>query len=262
MKDFYFLLISLILSSCTSADSEFYEFDPRAIGDDQVFLSDIASDIKYIPLDNSIPVNRFIDIAFGSNDIIISSADIGLLRYDLAGKLLNRIGSIGRGPSEYTFYMYFGRDNRTGNVYNLSDRNKTIKVFSKEGHLVRDFKLNEVATPISAIIFFNSNIFIQLDMQFDYNDFEWIVCDTFGQVLKTQKRHLPKFSANISGTGRPYIFDNRITYYNTWTDTIYSVDKDFQEKPIITVKPGDHRFPRDYVPIDHIFQKNILELPN
>ena len=24
-------------------------------------------------------------------------------------------------------------------------------------------------------------------MQFDYNDFEWIVCDTFGQVLKTQK---------------------------------------------------------------------------
>ncbi len=258
MKDFYFLLISLILSSCTSVDSEFYEFDPRAIGDDQVFLSDIASDIKYIPLDNSIPVNRFIDIAFGSNDIIISSADIGLLRYDLAGKLLNRIGSIGRGPSEYTFYMYFGRDNRTGNVYNLSDRNKTIKVFSKEGHLVRDFKLNEVATPISAIIFFNSNIFIQLDMQFDYNDFEWIVCDTFGQVLKTQKRHLPKFSANISGTGRPYIFDNRITYYNTWTDTIYSVDKDFQEKPIITVKPGDHRFPRDYVPIDHIFQKKYF----
>ena len=46
--------------------------------------------------------------------------------------------------------------------------------------------------------------------------------------------------------------------YNTWTDTIYSVDKDFQEKPIITVKPGDHRFPRDYVPIDHIFQKKYF----
>lgn len=258
MKDFYFPFIALILSSCTAVDSELYEFDPRTIGDEQVILSDIASDIKYIPLDNSIQINRLIDIVLSSNDIILSSADIGLLRYDLQGKLLNRIGSIGRGPNEYTFYMHFGRDNRTGNVYNLSDRNKTIKVFSKEGHLIRDFKLDDVADPISAIIFFNSNIFIQSEMQFDYTDFEWIVCDTSGQILKTQKRHLPKFSANTSGTGRPYIFHDRITYYNIWTDTIYSVDKDFQEKPILTVKTGEHRSPRGYVPIDHIFQKKYF----
>ncbi len=145
--------------------------------------------------------------------------------------------------------------NRTGNIYNLSGSNKTIQVFSKEGDLIRDFKLDVGAAQIGSIIFFDSKIFIQTNMQFDINDFEWIVCDTLGQVLKTQKRHLPKFSSNNSGTGRPCIFHDRITYYNIWTDTIYSVDKDFQEKPVLIVAPGEHRPPRGYVPIAQILQK-------
>lgn len=262
MNFFYFPIIALILSSCASVDSELYEFDPRKIEDKQVVLSDIADDIKYIPLDDSILIGRLTEISLGSNDIILSEATNGLLRYDLQGKLLNRIGSKGRGPNEYLINMFFTRDNRTGNIYNLSDGKKTIQVYSKEGNLIRDFKLDVGEAQIVRIIFFNSRIFIQTDMQFDVNDFEWIVCDTLGQVLKTQKRHLPKFSANISGTGRPYIFNDRITYYNLWADTIYSVDKDFQEKPVLVVSPGEHRFPRGYTSFDQILQKIFSGVTN
>ena len=258
MKYLYFPIVALILSSCTSVDPELYKFDPRKIEANQVVLSDIADDIKYIPLDDSMLLGRLSEILLGSNDIILNEANFGLLRYDLNGKLLNRIGSKGRGPNEYIYSMYFSRDNSTGNIYNLSDRNKTIKVFSEEGNLIRDFKLDVGAAQIGPIVYFNSKIFIQTKMEFDINDFEWIVCDTLGQVLKTQKRHLPKFSANIDATGRPCIFNDRITYYNVWTDTIYSIDKDLQEKPVLIVAQGEHRSPRGYVTADQILQKKYF----
>ena len=254
MKHLYFSIVALILFSCASVDRELYEFDPRKVRDKEVFLSDIAEDIKYIPLDDSIPIGRLTEISIGNDDIILDEATTGLLRYDLRGNLLNRIGSKGRGPNEYLYSMFFTRDNETGYIYNFSDRNNTVKVFSKEGNMIRDFRLDVGEAQIVRVVFFNSRLFIQTDMRYDVNDFEWIVCDTLGRVLKTQKRHLPKFSTNYSGTGLPNIFSDRITYYNDWTDTIYSVDKDFREKPVLVVAPGGHRYPRGYVPIDQILQ--------
>ncbi len=254
MRYLYFSIVALILFSCASIDRELYEFDPRKVRDKEVFLSDIAEDIKYIPLDDSIPIGRLGEISIGNDDIILDEATTGILRYDLRGNLLNRIGSKGRGPNEYLYSMFFTRDNETGYIYNFSDRNNTVKVFSKEGNLVREFELDVGTAQINSIKFLNSNIFVQMSMQFDVNDFEWVVCDTLGRVLKTQKRHLPKFSANINAAGRPIVFDGGITYYNVWTDTIYSVDKDFREKPVLVVAPGGHRYPRGYVPIDQILQ--------
>jgi hypothetical protein len=66
-------------------------------------LSDIADSIVYIPLKDK-PVGTILGYKYFENDIFIhvGGTDQGFLHFDGAGNFLNRIGTMGRGPEEYT----------------------------------------------------------------------------------------------------------------------------------------------------------------
>jgi len=259
IKSCFIIVVVIFIQSCKAPHSDIYEFDPRTIRGDEFTLSEIADDITYIPLDNMFPLDRIIKTIFKNDAIYLNYRNIGILEFDRAGKFKNKIGSIGRGPGEYITYMLFTVDDNSGRVYNVADRNELIQVFSRTGHLVRSFSLEEYGTLISGISFFNSNLFIQCAINDENSNYEWIIYDTLGNIINKQQRHIPKFTTNYGSIDRlPYIFESTLSYYNTWTDTVFSILPDLTEKPSMIISPGEHRFPRSYIPIEQIMQRKYF----
>jgi len=135
------LLIFLIiaLNSCSNNKrSNQIECDLASKKD---FMSDVES-IELIPLENK-------EVCYlGSGSRLIKTEkdyyilDSGnskkVLRFDEAGKLLNTIGNIGKGPNEYTKINSF--QFIEDSLYCLVDKNKIFK-YTKEGKLVGKNKI-------------------------------------------------------------------------------------------------------------------------
>ena len=62
-------------------------------------------------------------------------------RFDKFGKFLNKIGTIGRGPSEYSSVDDFCIDHANGNIEFLSLMSQQVYKYTKEGNFISNFKI-------------------------------------------------------------------------------------------------------------------------
>jgi hypothetical protein len=242
-KSKYLLFLSLLIFSCKSQNNSLYEFDPRSLTENKITLTDIADDIYYIPLDNTYSIGLIYDkIKFINNSIYLSAQNTGVLEFNREGKLLRKIGSIGRGPGEYTYCYSFTVDDKTETIY-IQDSGNIIKVFSKTGLFLRSFSLSEYGDMIDAIESYNSMLFTSFSIQYENARYEWIVFDTLGKVIKKKERTSPKFRSN-AGSGDAYKYENELTYWNSFTDTVFSILPDLNQKASFIISPGEHRLPK------------------
>jgi hypothetical protein len=261
MKSKHLFFLLFLAFSCKSPDNKLYEFDPRTLKGNEITLSEIADDITYIPLDNIHPLSRILNIIFTKDEIYLNSRNIGILAFDREGKFISKIGSIGRGPGEYRIYLHFCIDEKSGRVYNHADQTGLIQVFSGTGQFIRSFSVKEYGTGIQNIVFLNSRLFVQCAVNYANANFEWIIYDTLGNIIKKQNRHLPIFTTNYGSTVEyPYILNNKVSYYNTWADTVFSVLPDLTEKASLTISPGEHRYPRSFLSMEQLMQRKYLGL--
>lgn len=259
MKSKFLVLMMLLAISCKSPDKDLYKFDPRTLKENKITLSEIADDITYIPLDNSYPLGRIYNIKFINNTIYFCSKDLGVLAFDRKEKSLWKIGSVGRGPGEYTYFSDFTVDDKTETIYIL-DRGQVIKVYSKLGHYLKSFSLQHYGESIDAIEFYNSKLVVTYAIQFGNAKYEWIAFDTLGNVIKKKDREIPMFSANFAGREAIYRFENRISYWNQYSDTIFSILPDLSEEPSLIISPGEHRIPRSKLTMEQLLHSNWMTL--
>lgn len=234
--------------SCKPKDNTLFNFDPRSFVENKISLSEIADDINYIPLDNIYPLGLIHDnIEYINNSFYLSENKIGILVFDINGKMIRKIGSKGRGPGEYSYTFDFTVDPKTETIYVWD--NNIIKVFSKNGKFLRSFSLNEYGGFIHPIKFLNSTLFAFFSVQFENVDNKWITIDSLGNLIKKEKSQTPKFARDFSAGEGAYVFQNKITYWNSINDTVFSILPDLTEKPSYFVSPGEHRYPKS--------QKNV-----
>ncbi|MCC7576451.1 MAG: 6-bladed beta-propeller [Methanomethylovorans sp.] len=267
MKAKHLLYLIILSISCKSKDNNLFKFDPRSLEENRINLSEIADEINYIPLDNSIPLGViYHNPKFINNSMFLFANGIGILAFNEEGKVLRKIGSIGRGPGEYIYGYNYTVDETNGTIY-VSDIGNIIKVYSKNGKFLRSFSIKECGNRIDAIEYFNFKIFASCAIQFEDAEYEWIVLDTLGNLIKKKERRIPKFSSQRGGLEGTYKFENKISYWNQFTDTIFSIQPDLSEKPSFIINPGDYRLPRSnvslsleqysqYLKIEQIFETN------
>lgn len=254
-----YLIIVLFILGCESQNSKLIMFDPQTITESKITLSQIADQVRYIPLDNIMPLGAISGFKI-SNDAIYSPVrDIGILTFNHEGKLINKIGSIGRGPGEYLIYLRFCVDVKSGTVY-VADVRNIIKVYSKAGKFIRDFSLYEYGSLIEHIEFYESNLFVQYSVHVKDAQFEWIICDTLGNVIKKRPRHLPPFTTNWGGLSPMYMYKNTINYYSDFGDTVYSVLPNFSEIPSLVVGRGEYRRPNTNLSVEQIISGKYLDI--
>ncbi len=243
MKTKYLLILILCTVPCKSQVKSYFEFDPRTLDKNEITLAEIADDITYIPLDNSIPLGVIYNYKFINNSIYLSAKDIGILAFNRNGKILGKIGSIGRGPGEYTYYVYFTVDDKKETVYVLNSGN-TIMEYSKTGKFLKRLSLSKYGGGIEAIETYNSKLFASFFLQLSGAKNDWIILDTLGNLIYNNERTIPPFSSGFGVTGGTYKLDNRMFYWNHYNDTVYSISGDLSKKPSFIISPGEYRLPR------------------
>jgi hypothetical protein len=243
MKPKHFFLLLLLTISCKSQDKDLYQFDPRTLKENKITLSEIADDITYIPLDNSFPISLIYSPRyFINNSIYLSALNSGVMVFDRKGKLLRKIGSIGRGPGEYNYYYKFTVDDNSETVCVL-DFN-IIKVYSKTGLFLRNISLKEYGEGVDAIEFYDSKFLVSFPPQYAGSIYDWVILDTLGNLVNKKARTIPKFTSNWPVSGGIYKFENRIYRWHSYNDTIFSILPGLNYEPSFLFSPGEHRVPR------------------
>lgn len=253
MRSKYLIIATLLATTCNSPDSELYHFDPQTTVTKEIYLSELADDIFYIPLDNSFPLGLIYEPKyFNKNTIYLSALNSGIMEFDRRGKFLRKIGSIGRGPGEYTHYFNFSVDEKSESVYVMISSMKIIKVYSKTGNFLRDISLKEFGDGADRIEIFNSHVFISSHLQFGGARYDWIILDTLGNLVKRKERTIPMFESGWLIGGGMYKFDNKIGLWSPFNDTVFSIQPDFTSQTSFLFSNGDHRLPRSHIDIDEI----------
>ncbi len=141
MKSINFLCLILFISSCNGTGHNLYHIDPRSFNDNRITLSEIADDIKYIQLDNIIPIGITYAFKMTEEYIYLSIKDVGIVQYEHNGKFVRKVGSRGKGPGEYRYGMNFTVDELSGNVFVLDPG--IVKIYSPSGIFLKDISLKE-----------------------------------------------------------------------------------------------------------------------
>jgi hypothetical protein len=243
MKLNYLFLLVTISFSCNSHQTDLYEIDPRNFIDNKITLAEIADDINYTPLDNSIPLGKIRRLRIANNYIYLSTMDAGIMQFDRNGKFIRKIGNRGRGPEEYLYDQYFAVDEFTGNIFVL-DLNK-LKVYSRTGIFLRDFTYKDPISWVAGDIeIYNSFLFFPDYIRKGNSKFNWIFLDTVGNLVSKKENFVPPFQTNATIDGCIYRFENKLFYFNIFNDTIFSISPDLTSAGEYLFAQWDHRWPK------------------
>lgn len=234
------LLIFLIVLSVSAQ-----EIDPRKFIDNKITLSDIADDIKYIPLDDTFPIGSILSHRILTNSIYICTKELGVIRFDKNGRNPIKIGRYERGPGEYATCWSFDVDEKSGTIYVLDWRK--IVVFSKKGEFLRSISLPECdeGNCFTRIEFFQNNIFLAEFITNGQAKYDWIIKDRNGNTINEKINLISPFQSRVSARGGTYEYNGSLGYWNYYNDTIYAILPDFSYKSSYLFSSGSHRLPRE-----------------
>jgi hypothetical protein len=241
-KSIFIFILAFLILSCKSKENKIYEFDPRVIPHNEISLSEIADDITYIPLEDSLPIGMYYQYELANNLLYLSIKDIGILTFNQNGKVRNKIGNIGRGPGEYKFFMNFTVDEQNENIYVLDY--DMIKIYSRNGNFLRTISLRETGGHFQEIEYYNSKLFIPEYIGIGKAKYNWIIIDTLGNMIDQKKNFIPEFPSSFLFKGGTFKHEDKISYWNIYDDTVYSILPDLRYKVSFLFSKGDHRHPR------------------
>jgi hypothetical protein len=254
MKTIIILILPLFVIGCQPSinkeQSKIRTFDLKEEPEiSEVKLSDLGFvDIDYIPLetnDQSVigrfgvkaVTGRFI---VGNNFYLIKPVNT-IWKFRSDGSFETRIGTPGRGPTEFQIAHDIDIDQKSQKIYLVSGWQEKFNVYSETGEFVKTFKF-----PIHAPIRFRlneSNILCYLDNLHGNIENSFVVIDTLGRIIKNFPNKYP-FTLNnnvATGVGREnlfYQFNNRLFKKEVYSDTIY-VFENMRFKPHLVIDVGD-----------------------
>lgn len=263
MRKIASILIVLLLFSCQKSKKDgetIFHIEFSNFKESQIYLSEIGNQIEYIPLENQFPVGRIISYKITDNFIYASIKDVGIVRFTKDGKLDRHYGRIGNGPGEYLGYVSFTINQSTGTVYIMDYKMDDIEVYNNIGNHLRNIKLpiDDDGFGFSEIEFIGSSLFLSQTINMGRGDHDWLVLDTFGNILNEKNNPYPEFIGR-TGTLSPLSkIKNNLLYWDNFKDTVFHVHPDFTYFPVCVFSKGEHKFPMSsegYNPLDEYLKK-------
>ncbi len=251
IKKFVFLLCFCAFSYCTSSDSSNL-IDPSKFMKNKITLADVGDDIIYIPLDNLYPIQNIYSLKISNKSIFVAAQNIGMIAFNKTGGKPRKIGNIGRGPNEYSSFLSFAVDEKSETVYVMDNRNRKIVAYSENGNFLRNIHLEKYNSYNQEIESYNSKLFVSDYITMGQAKYNWIILDTQGNLIKSKENSIPSFPCRYGLRGGTYKFDNKISYWNSYNDTIFSISPDFNYKASFLFSPGEHRLPK--IDVNNIYK--------
>jgi len=203
-------------------------------------LSEIGvTDIQYIPLETSAEclIKSIRNVIFG-NDFFLTQyfAEINMFRYD--GSFVTKIGTIGRGPNEFTIAHCTDINPGTGSIYVADGFQQKFLVYNKNGKVLRTFK-TPLTGPLS-FAFTDDGILCYYQNHMGTVENSYILIDTLGNILRNFPNRYPwkRTVPNVIYMGENifYRFNGNLLKKEIYTDTVYAYrNKGFTPNLIIDV---------------------------
>lgn len=226
INPFYLYIIIIVfgtfLYSCNNQEKELPIINTTSLIADELTLSDIAEEVSYIKLDNSVLLSKIKDVKKIDNLYFISTKD-DLYLFGIDGEYQHQIGKRGKGPFEYTRFNDFTLDVNSKLIYFL-DYKKVI-VFSFSGEYKYSFPTPE-SFEFSSVYFFNNCLYFPVGFHLGDLEKEWIVTDINGNIKREKNNFISGISPTIDYKIKPLFESNsRLYYWNEINDTIFRIDE-------------------------------------
>lgn len=195
----------------------------------EMYLSDIASEVSYIPLETNANnlIRNIQKVVFTDNFIFVSDVD-GLYQFTAKGKYLKRIGNKGRGPGEYLSILNFIVNERA-NIVLVMGEYSTIE-YDMEGNFVKNFKrvpgIQFEFIEQDRIVFYKPNS-INSPVNLIITSLDLIPIRKFYNPS-------PKPSNDFTRQHAPlYNFNGHIYFKEHWNDTLFCINDSVRVPHII-----------------------------
>jgi hypothetical protein len=231
----------LLTASCRTGNSDRgassaalpYMIDlERGIGSaESVPLSTVTSEIEYVPLetDTACMLRRISNLALCDSFIVVSDGT-KLLMFDRQGNFMKPVGSVGRGPEEYTYIRSFFVDENNREIYLLSMGK--VMVFGFNGKYKRSFKADFRPSQVISRDP-NTLMFHLFNMSGPSPDtaWSWYITDRQGVILSRILNHHKRVSQPglIVPDSPFYLYNNSAHFLEFGNDTLYYYNKQEME---------------------------------
>jgi hypothetical protein len=251
------LIISLFLISCGNSKNEdenqIKTFNLKELPKiTDVKLSDLGfADIEYIPLQTNgqCLISEIDNIFFNDyninkiivcNDYYLIKNSKRILKFRNDGSFVTTIGTIGRGPNEFTHIGDLDIDKENKNVYIISSWQNKLCVYSEYGEFIRTFNIPFYSYEFR---FVEGRILCYCGNNSGINENSFVLMDTCGQIIKNFSNIYPfkKIKNNPSGSTHEnlfYRYNNRIFKKEVYSDTVY-VFESMSFKPHLIIDVGE-----------------------
>lgn len=245
------LIFSLFVISCRNAENKnenkVITFDLKELPKlTTVKLTDLGFvDIEYIPLETNEQ-----SIISGTNDVFMPIKIIvgerfylikhfnTILKFQNNGLFVTKIGTVGRGPNEFTVAHDANIEEKCQNIYLLARWQKKFFVYSERGELIKTihipFSPNVFSFLENGILCYSENSMGNIGNSYDLIDFN-------GMIIKSFPNKFPLIIHDahyIDNENLFYKFDRRLFKKEIYSDTVYVYEnEDF--KPHLVIQTGN-----------------------
>lgn len=213
-----------------------------------VKLSQLGKELQYIPLETKTDyLIKEIDKIEFSDSFIFVSETRRLLEFDMKGKFIRQIGSVGRGPEEYLSVPDFCIDKMKHEVYIIS--NGKLLIYGFDGHFIKSINLS--FRPSQLILKDQNTLMYHLyniPGPINGSVYSWIITDKQGISLVEIDNTLKRVSkpGMIVGDTPLYKYNNTVHFMEFGIDTLYFLSGN-QKRPYANIILGDLKIDPDPV---------------
>lgn len=244
MKNLCFITIaSIICLSCSNKPDGYISYDniktlPKVITKAEIidvkrsnpvseedFFDLHTSDINFIQLDNKISLGTITKIRRYKERIYILS-DGRIYIFKTNGKYLKTIDYKGHGHKEYICLKDFQIIPEEKSIIAVDDLEKKIFTFSLETGKILKVSDEIIGTPF--VRKFNGHFYHSVHFNNDWNENEtWQLVVTNGKKIVAKQFKMFPISEEADGANNLYEYKDYMNYIPEYSDTIYSLNKDF-----------------------------------
>lgn len=221
------LAVILFTTSCGTRKKELPVISIEKLVKNELSLSDIAEEVKYLALDDSIMLSKIWKVQKAKTGYFIKTND-GLFHFSNDGDFKYQIGKQGKGPGEYVYVEDFTIDCKNQLIYILGV--KRVHVFNFQGAFLRSFPtIDELR--FHQIDLKNDNLYFPTGIGFELMEqkWEWFKTDLDGTLIHRQQNVIEDFKPVVWYRSKLcFEKDNDIFYWNQLNDTIFKINAEIE----------------------------------
>lgn len=230
MRAYIFILCMLVTMQLHGQKNVVNLYDAIGKPEKVVWLSDIASDIRYIPLETTADalIGGGYDITFTGDAIIASSSDnYSFYHFDKQGKYMNKIGKKGQGPDEYNVGLFYFLDMSKRHFY-THDWNATY-CYTYEGEFIQKIETPNLNMGVAEMLGEDMIIYSN-DLYYGKNiePYQLYVVGLNGKPVHKFKGYIEegkKYGLNLTTRDYMYVFNGDTYFKPALENKVYKVSK-------------------------------------